>query len=419
MEYGLLGRRLGHSFSCEIHRRIGEYPYVLCEVEPEGVADFMARQDFHAINVTIPYKETVIPYLAELDPASAEIGAVNTVVRHGGRLVGYNTDFDGMRALMMRLSVPVQGKKTLVLGTGGTSLTAVAVLRALGADPILRVGRSGKDGSLTYAEAIASHADAQVLINTTPVGMYPNSEGMPIDLASFPQLQLVVDAVYNPLRTDLVLSARERGIPASGGLYMLVAQAISAAMHFGVLEERSAVLADRIYRELCQEKENIVLVGMPGSGKTTVGRALAARTGRPLIDLDEEILREAGKSIPEIFAECGEVGFRDIETAVLKKTASEHTGAVISTGGGAILREENRRALHRTGRVFFLDRPLETILPTESRPLSSDREALAARYRERYPIYMKVADCRIPVAEGDVDGAVAAILAAFSEGYDF
>ncbi len=417
--YGLLGEHLGHSFSCEIHRRIGDYPYTLCEVAPSDVAAFLAREDFHAVNVTIPYKETVIPYLSELAPVAAEIGAVNTVVRRDGKLIGYNTDFDGMRALIERLAVPVKGKKALVLGTGGTSLTASAVLRALGAAPILRVGRSGKDGSLTYEEAISAHSDAEVLINTTPVGMYPNSDGIPVDLALFPRLSLVADAVYNPLRTNLVLAARARGIPAAGGLYMLVAQAVSAAAHFGTLTDDPAPLTARIYGELCHEKENIVLVGMPGSGKTTVGRALAVREGRRFIDLDEEIVREAGKSIPEIFAACGEAGFRDIEAGVLKKVASQHTGAVISTGGGAVLREENRNALHRSGRVYFLDRPLETILPTASRPLSSDREALEARYRERYPLYLGTADCRIPVTEGDVEGTVLSILADFSASYDF
>ncbi len=419
MKYGLLGEHLGHSFSREIHRRIGEYPYALCEVAEEELASFLGREDFHAINVTIPYKERVIPYLSELDPAAAEIGAVNTVVRREGRLIGYNTDFDGMRALIEHLSVPVSGKKALVLGTGGTSLTAVAVLRAMGATPILRVGRSGKDGSLTYQEALSLHRDAEVLINTTPVGMYPRSEGMPIDLACLPRLALVVDAVYNPLRTDLVLEARRRGIPAAGGLYMLVAQAVSAAAHFGTLRGEPSSLIPRIYGELYHEKENVVLVGMPGAGKTTVGHILAAREGRPFIDLDDEIVREAGKSIPEIFAEEGEVGFRERESSVLKKVVSQHTGAVISTGGGAVLREENRRALHRSGRVFFLDRSPESILPTASRPLSSDREALAARYRERYPIYLEAADHRIPITEGDVDGAVSAVLACFARADDF
>ncbi len=413
MTYGLLGEHLGHSFSQDIHRRIGDYPYALFEVAPPMLSDFIKNGDFSGINVTIPYKQTVIPYLDEIDPRVREIGAVNTIVRREGRLFGYNTDFDGMRMLIASLGVPVKEKKALVLGTGGTSLTAVAVLRSLGASEIFRVSRSGKDGSLAYEEALRLHADAAIIINTTPVGMYPNVDGTPIELAPFSCLSLLVDAVYNPLRTDLVLAARARGIPAAGGLLMLAAQAVAAARHFGCFAGEEEACATRIFEELRAEKENIVLVGMPGSGKSTVGRILAARTGRPFFDLDELIVAETEKEIPAIFADVGEAGFRDIEAAVLERTVSEHMGAVISTGGGAILRLENVKALRRGGRLYFLDRPLSHIRPTASRPLSSDRAALEARYQEREPLYRAAADVTVIPQNGDPTSTADAILADF------
>ncbi len=413
MTYGLLGEHLGHSFSPEIHRRIGDYPYRLFEVAPDEVADFLKNGEFAGINVTIPYKQTVIPYLDAVDDNARRIGAVNTVVRRDGKLFGYNTDFDGMRMLIESLGIPVAGEKALVLGTGGTSLTATCVLRALGAREILRVSRSGKDGSLTYTEAYAAHTDAAVIVNTTPLGMYPNMDAAPVDIAAFPVLRLVVDAVYNPLRTDLVLAARAKGIPAAGGLLMLAAQAVSAARYFGSFSGDAAALSREIYEGMRREKENIVLIGMPGSGKSTVGRILAEKTGRPFFDLDDLIVEEAGREIPVIFAESGEEGFRDLESAVLKKTVSEHTGAVISTGGGAILRAENEKALRRGGRIYFLDRALDEILPTESRPLSSDRAALEARYRERYPRYLAVSDVRVIPKNGDENGTADLVLRDF------
>lgn len=392
MEYGLIGEKLGHSFSKIIHGKIGDYDYRLTELAPEELSAFFAAKDFRGINVTIPYKQAVIPYLNAVSEEAKAIGAVNTVVRRDGKLYGYNTDLEGLTRLILRVT---DGRslhgKVLVLGTGGTSLTAMAAVRRLGAEAVLRVSRSGRDGAITYDEAVACHGDATFLVNTTPVGMYPNSDGMPIALDAFSCLEGVVDAVFNPLRTPLVRMARRLGIPAEGGLYMLVAQAVAAYGHFF---DTSADLSliDRIYHELIAEKENIVLVGMPSSGKSSVGKAIAERTGKDFYDTDEEIVKAAGMSIPDIFAQYGEAHFRDLETEAIRKLSSGKNGMVIATGGGAVLREENVDLLRANGKLFFLDRPLSLLLPTPDRPLALNADAVRARYEERYPIYTRVAD---------------------------
>ena len=398
MKYGLIGEHLPHSFSREIHEKLGAYRYELCELTPKEVAPFLEKREFCGINVTIPYKETVIPYLDELDPTAAEIGAVNTVKNENGRLIGYNTDVFGMRACLARYGISLTGKCVLILGTGGTARTARAVASLAGAREILVCGRRGGEGILTYEEAYARAGEVECILNTTPVGMYPNPEGCPIDLARFPNLCGVFDAIYNPLRTNLVLDARERGIPSCGGLYMLVAQAVAA---YGIFlkKEASRMLTEQIFCEILREKENAVLIGMPGCGKSTVGRLLAERLGREAGDSDSEIVRADGREIPRIFAEDGEDAFREKEVCTIAALARE-AGRVISTGGGAILRSENIRALRRTGRILFLDRPLDRIRPTKDRPTASDREALARRFAERYPIYRKTADCRIDASLG-------------------
>lgn len=398
MQYGLIGERLGHSFSREVHARLGDYPYELCELPPDGVEAFMRARDFLAINVTIPYKETVMPYLDGIDEAARAIGAVNTVRRVGDRLFGYNTDFAGLSDLVRRTGVDLCGLSVLILGSGGTSRTARAVAHALGAREVTVVSRQAGEGSVSYEDAYARYAHAEFLINATPVGMYPKQEASPIDLSRFPQLCGVVDAIYNPLRTDLVLDARARGIPAEGGLYMLVAQGIHASEIFfekSIPEE----MACEVFRSVQCEKENIFLIGMPGCGKSTVGRALAEALDRPFIDTDEAIVQHTGMPIPDIFREKGESGFRDVEQEVIREIALHTRGAVIATGGGAILREANLRAMRRTGRLYFLDRDIKNIKPTPDRPLSMDREALAARYRERYPLYSAAADVILPPDE--------------------
>ena len=412
MEYGLIGEKLGHSFSREIHKRLCGYDYELRELRPDEVEEFLAKREFRGINVTIPYKETVIPYLDEIDEAAREIGAVNTVVNRGGKLFGYNTDYTGMRELMLREGIDPAGKKVLVLGSGGTSKTAMTVAKSLGAETILRVSRTKRDNCITYEEVRKIHSDAQIIINATPVGMYPNGDACPIDIGAFPNLTGVVDAIYNPLRTKLVLAAKARGITAAGGLYMLVGQAAAAAEHF-TGEKGDPADVERVYRELLSEKENLILTGMPGVGKTTIGKILAKRLGREFVDCDDVIVGKAGCDIPTIFAEQGEKAFRDLETEVIREL-SVTGGKVIAPGGGAILRPENVAALKSNGRIIFLDRPLSSITATEGRPLSANREALEARYRERYPIYCATCDAHVEI-DGTVGETADAVLEAFAD----
>ncbi len=406
MEYGLIGEHLPHSFSKEIHGRCADYDYQLTELTPEQVSEFMTAKEFKAINVTIPYKQTVIPFLSYLDESATSIGAVNTVVNRDGELYGYNTDFYGMEVLIRRMGISLTGKKVLILGTGGTSRTAQGVAKSAKAGQVVVVGRSPDPSHVTYGEMYEAHTDGQIIINTTPCGMYPYADGAPdrgataVDLSKFPSLQGVVDAVYNPLRTNFVMDAKDRGLPAEGGLYMLVAQAVKACRIFqGKDFDGMDGQTDEIYREILSQKENIVLTGMPGSGKSTVGKRLAAALHRPFIDTDEEIVKQAGKEIPQIFSEVGEGGFRDLESDVIRRIANQSIGAVIATGGGGILRDENVRALKRTGRLYFLDRSLGALLPTADRPLASSAEAIRRRYEERYGRYRATCDVRVAIDE--------------------
>ena len=401
MQYGCIGEHLTHSFSKEIHAQLQDYLYELKEI-PMGALDaFMTQRDFKAINVTIPYKQDVIPFLKEVEATAAAIGAVNTVVNRDGQLYGYNTDFGGMADLIRRTGIDLAGKKVLILGTGGTSKTAMAVANSMGAASVYKVSRSSKPGVLTYEEVEKNHLDAQVLINTTPRGMFSRESGMPIDPALFPNLCGAVDAVYNPLRTEFILKARSLGVPAAGGLYMLVRQAVLASEIFLNTKYPDAV-TEEVYRKIKATKETVVLTGMPGSGKTTVGKLLAKELGRPYVDTDTLIEEKTGKTPGEIISQQGEPAFRDIETQVIREIASQ-TGSVIATGGGVILRRENIDLLRQNGRIFFLDRPVEQLLPTQDRPLSSTKEAILQRYHERYPIYQATAD--VVVKNGDTPEA--------------
>ncbi len=393
MKYGLIGEKLSHSFSKEIHEALADYEYEIAEIARDELDGFMKSKDFIAINVTIPYKEEVIPHLDFISDQAKEIGAVNTIVNRDGKLYGYNTDFLGMTDLINYAGIEINGKKVLILGTGGTSKTSLAVVKALGAKEIYIVSRSGKGGALTYEEAIEKHSDAEVIINTTPSGMYPNIDGLPIDPVKFTKLEGAIDAIYNPLRTRFVQIARECGARAEGGLYMLVAQGVRAAEIF-LGKNFPEGETDKVYKKILRSKENIVLSGMPGSGKSTIGKMVAEKLECPFVDLDDEIVKKAGKPITRIFAEGGESHFRDIENDVVKNVA-RISGAVIATGGGAILRDENVRLLKQNGRIYFLDRPLEQLLPTADRPLASSAEAIKKRYNERYPRYLDTCDSHL------------------------
>lgn len=390
MEYGCIAQKLGHSFSKSIHEKIDSYDYVLRELSPDEVGAFLTKRDFRGINVTIPYKQTVIPYLDDMSETARAIGAVNTIVNRGGKLFGDNTDFGGMTALIRRMGLELSGKKVLVLGTGGTAKTALAVAKSLGASWVRPVSRQKKDGAITYADVYAFHTDAQIILNTTPVGMFPQTDGAPIETDRFPRLEGIADAVFNPLRTHLVQNARAQGVRAQGGLYMLVAQAVLAAKRF-TGKHYPDDLTETVFLKLLSEKENLVLIGMPGCGKTTVGKAVAASLGRAFVDLDDEIVRKAGFAIPEIFASQGETAFRDLETEVTRAFGAQN-GLVIATGGGCVLRAENVQNLKLNGRLVWIDRPLEELIPTADRPTANDRDKMRALYETRRPIYRAAAD---------------------------
>ena len=441
-KYYLIGEHLGHSLSPELHRAFGRYDYELQELASAELEPFLRARDFAGLNVTIPYKETVIPFLDHLDPAAAAIGAVNTVVNRDGVLWGYNTDFGGMKASLEGLclgraangrpcgaetlpqlslqgrsadrsrqsvSEPLREKTVLILGTGGTSKTALAVCRALGAARISRVSRTGREGALTYEALRQGGKQADLLINCTPVGMWPDLDGLPLDPSGVSNCSAVFDCVYNPLRTRLVLEAQARGVPAAGGLEMLVRQAALACERFtGSPVEEEQI--DSIFNILRRKQESIVLIGMPGAGKTTVGRILAQKTGREFVDFDEEIVKRTGHTIPFIFQNFGEARFRGWESAFVGEL-SRFGGLVIATGGGTVLREENVRLLKHYGRLVFLDRPLEALAPAPERPLGDTAEKIAALYGERYPIYLRAADRRVPVT-GTPEDAAEAVLAA-------
>lgn len=404
MKYGLIGEHLKHSYSCEIHAQIADYEYELHEIPPSGLGEFLKKREFNAINVTIPYKQDVIPYLDEISDTAKRIGAVNTIVNRNGRLYGDNTDFAGMLALAKHIGVDMKGRKVLILGTGGASKTGHALAEYMGAQSVYYVSRSGKDGSISYEQAVTEHSDAQIIINATPVGMFPKQDGRPIDISAFPKLEGVIDAIYNPLRTNLILDAQERGIPAEGGLYMLSAQAVHASAVFRDIPLDES-LVDKAFKSVKNDKQSIVLIGMPSSGKTTIGRILSEKCGKQLADTDEYIVRKIGMPISDFFAKHGEAEFRKIE----KETVAELSatgGRIIATGGGAVLDAENVRALKQNGVLVFLDRRPENLIATDDRPLASRRSALEKLYAERYDIYCAAAELHIdanttPEAEAD------------------
>ena len=403
LQYACIGEHLPHSFSAEIHRQIGGYGYGLKELSPEELPAFLAARSFRGINVTIPYKQAVIPYLDEIDGTARAIGAVNTVVNRGGKLYGYNTDLYGLVRLIRRAGLDPGGRKVLIPGTGGTSRTASFAAEQLGAWEVLRISRTGREGSLTYEEALRNHTDAEIILNTTPCGMFPEPFAQPLPLEPFSRLRGVADVIYNPLRSRLVLEARRLGLPAEGGLYMLVAQAVRASELFLDTSYPESLTED-IYGRILREKENIVLIGMPGSGKSAVGRVLAELSGKPLDDTDRLVVEKAGKPITDIFREDGEPAFRELESAVIRDL-SKQGGRIISTGGGAVLRPENVAALRQNGRLFWLNRNPDMLVPTGDRPLADTEAKMKRLYAEREPVYRAAADVMIPVSGTPEDTA--------------
>ena len=384
MRCGLLGEHLTHSYSPQIHALLGDYSYELFEVAPEKLGEFLQAEEFDGLNVTIPYKRAVIPYCAELSAAAREMGSVNTLLRRpDGTLYGDNTDLDGFRWLLARGGGIRPGEKALVLGTGGASQTVQAVLRAAGAE-VAVLSRRGESNYLT----LPRHADARLVVNATPVGMYPNNGERLIDLAQLPQCRCVLDLIYNPARTRLLLDAEARGIRCENGLSMLVAQAKRAAELVTGRDIPDAACTD-ILRRMEAQMHNLILVGMPGSGKTTVGSLLAVSLGRPFYDADGEIEKKLGCSIQAFFAQKGEAAFRAVETEVLAELG-KRSGCVIATGGGCVTRGENYDLLHQNGEIIWLRRSL-TELPVEGRPVSQSR-SLPELYREREPAYRRFAD---------------------------
>lgn len=393
MEYGLIAEKLGHSFSKDIHNKLFDYEYELHEVDRDSFDLFMKKREFKAINVTIPYKEAVIPYLDKISDTAKKIGAVNTIVNENGVLCGYNTDYSGLKQLIEKSGIVIDGKKVLVLGSGGTSKTAYHVAKDMGARFVSRVSRENKDDCITYQDAYDKHSDCDVIINTTPVGMYPNIGKSPVDIDLFTKLTGVIDVVYNPLCTKLVVDAKAKGIKAVGGLYMLVCQAIDASEKF-VNKKVEFCKKMQIYKEIVKSKQNIVLIGMPGAGKSTIGKLLAKEVGKTFVDTDEEIVKLLNKKIPDIFSELGESGFRKIECEVIEKLSCLQN-AVIATGGGAVLNKRNMDLLKENGRIYFIDRNIEDIVTTSDRPLSSNKADLEKRYRERYSLYCERCDKHI------------------------
>lgn len=401
MKCGLLGRKLAHSYSPQIHSYLGDYTYELFEREPEEVGNFLQNGDFSAINVTIPYKKDVMPYCTELTDCAKKMGAVNTIVRRpDGTLIGHNTDYFGLHYTFRRMGISLKGKKVLVLGSGGASVTTVIVLQELGANVVI-ISRSGENN---YTN-LHLHQDAAVIVNTTPVGMYPNAGVSPVDLDLFPHLEGVLDIIYNPAKTKLLLDAAERNIPCENGLWMLVAQAKEAAEWFTGTKISDDVIPE-IYEKMCKRMENIVLIGMPGCGKSTIGKLLAEALGREFIDADAEIIRTADMPIPEIFEKFGEEGFRKMESQVLT-SLGQKSALVIATGGGCITRKENYPSLHQNGTIYWIERDIAS-LPTDGRPLSQ-KGKLEQMYAVRKPLYEAFADVRIH-NNGSIEQAVEAII---------
>lgn len=417
MKYGLIGEHLGHSFSKQIQTRIAEienvkdYDYQLVELDKEEFKEFMEKKDFKGINVTIPYKKDVIPYLDEMDESAKAIGAVNTIINVDGKLKGYNTDFGGFLYMVKAHNVHMEGKKVLIIGNGGACAAVKAVCKHENAKDIVIVSRSANRGAIGYDEMYTSHLDADIVVNTSPVGMFPNIVNAPIDVSWFHKLECVLDVVYNPILTRLCFEAQEADIKRVIGLEMLIAQ---AKYTFEIFENMSFddSIIDEIKKEMLKDRCNIVLIGMPSAGKTTIGKMLEEKLGKEFFDLDDMIIAKAGKSIPEIFQESGEAGFRAIETEVAIE-ASKMNNKIIATGGGVVKHKVNMDFLHLNGITIFIDRDIDKLISSDpNRPLSSSKQALQQMYKERYPLYQKYA-AYIAVNNANIEETVDDIVNAY------
>ena len=387
MQYGLIGEKLGHSFSKIIHEKLADYTYDLYPLPKQELASFLEKKEFRAINVTIPYKIDVMPYLYEIDQRAQAVGSVNTIVNRNGNLYGYNTDFGGFLYLLKHNNIDVKNKKVLVLGKGGASKAIIAVLHYLQAKQIITVYYKQSNDAITYEQCQKLHNDADVIINTTPVGMYPNLDGCPIDLEHYTNCNAVVDIIYNPIKTKLLLEAQKHNMIAVGGLEMLIAQAkyaVEIFLNTSIPEYK----IDDIYKEMLFEKKNVVLIGMPSSGKTTIGAELAKLLHKDFVDIDAQIVSKIGMPISNYFEQYGENAFREIETEVTKEFAGKNN-IVISTGGGCIKKPENMLYLSMNGVILLVERDLSKLIVGEGRPLSSSINAIEKMYQERFPIYMR------------------------------
>ena len=401
MQCGLLGEKLKHSYSPQIHSYLGNYTYELFEKAPDELGSFLKNGQFTGLNVTIPYKKSVLPFCDELSDCAQKLGAVNTIIRRpDGTLIGHNTDYFGFYSMLNRSGLSVVGKKVLVLGSGGASATVVAVLKECGASVIV-ISRTGENNYFN----LSRHVDASVIVNTTPVGMYPNTDASPVELNMFPNLEGVLDVIYNPARTKLLQDAQRQGLITQNGLWMLVAQAKESAEWFIGKEIEENVIA-KIHGILRKQMENIVFVGMPGCGKSTIGKLIAQQLEKRFVDTDEEIVKLTGMSIPEIFKQFGESQFRQYETTVLKELGKQ-SGLVIATGGGCVTRAENHASLHQNGNIIWIQRDI-AVLPVDGRPLSQQNK-LHDLYQIRKPMYEVFSD-HVVMNNGELQDTIRSVL---------
>ena len=411
MRYGLIGEKLGHSFSKDIHERIADYTFDLIPLSKEEFKTFMEKKEFTALNVTIPYKKDVIPYLDEMDEHAKAIGAVNTIVNRDGKLKGYNTDFTGFLYMVKKHNVHMEGKKVLIIGNGGASAAIQAVVQHESAGSMVIIDVVPGNGAISYDEMFSSHLDAEIIINTSPIGMYPRIGNAPIDISMFHKCEAVLDVIYNPTLTRLCFEAQEMDIKRVNGLEMLIAQA-KQSVEFFLDKSIDDQIIDDIYQDMLRERCNIVLIGMPSAGKTTIGKMLENRMQKEFIDLDDIIIEKAGKSIPEIFEESGEAGFRAIETEAAIEV-SKLNNKIIATGGGTIKHKVNMDYLRQNGITIFIDRDVDKLISSDpNRPLSKSTDALEKMHAERLPLYQKYA-AYVAVNNSDIESTVTEIEEAY------